>query len=432
MGVGAADLPGGTVTFLFTDIEGSTRMLKQLGERYAEVLLGHQRVLREAFEAAAGREVDTQGDAFFIVFPRAKDAVAGALAAQRELRRESWPDGVEVRVRMAMHTGEPALAGERYIGLGVHRAARICAAGHGGQVLLSQSSYSVLVDDVLPDIDFRDLGDHRLKDLDRPERIYQLVVPDLPAEFPPLKTLGQVTPEAIPFAGREQELVAGAAAALSRDAVRVVVADDSVLLREGLCRLLEDSGFEVVGRAADAEELLREVAATQPTVAITDIKMPPTHTDEGLVAAQQIRAEYPEMGVLVLSQYLDSRYAMRLLEEFPERVGYLLKERVSDVAVLADAIRRVVDGETVIDPTIVSRLMKRQRGAGPVGALPDEDRELLALVAEGLGDEAIAHRLGLDPPTVAERVGELFRTFGLEGKPDEVRRVLSVLTVLRS
>jgi class 3 adenylate cyclase/DNA-binding NarL/FixJ family response regulator len=427
-----AVLPGGTVTFLFTDIEGSTRLLKQLGERYAEVLLGHQRILRAAFEDAAGREVDTQGDAFFIVFPRAKDAVAGALAAQRELRRESWPDGVEVRVRMAMHTGEPSVAADRYIGLGVHRAARICAAGHGGQVLLSQSSYAVLVDDVLPDLDFRDLGDHRLKDLDRPERIYQLVVPDLPAEFPPLKTLGQVTPEAIPFAGREQELVAGAAAALSRDAVRVVVADDSVLLREGLCRLLEDSGFEVVGRAADAEELLQQVAATQPKVAITDIKMPPTHSDEGLVAAQKIRAEYPDMGVLVLSQYLDSRYAMRLLEDFPERVGYLLKERVSDVAVLTDAIRRVADGETVIDPTIVSRLMKRQRAAGPVGALGDEDRELLALVAEGHSDEAIADRLGLDPPAVAERVGELFRTFGVEEKPDDVRRVLSVLTVLRS
>jgi class 3 adenylate cyclase/DNA-binding NarL/FixJ family response regulator len=428
----SATLPGGTVTFLFTDIEGSTRLLKQLGERYGEVLLGHQRILRAAFEAAAGREVDTQGDAFFIVFPRAKDAVAGALAAQRELRRESWPEDVEVRVRMAMHTGEPSMAGDRYIGLGVHRAARICAAGHGGQVLLSQSSYAVLVDDVLPDIEFRDLGDHRLKDLDRPERIYQLVVPDMSAEFPSLRTLGEVRPEAIPFAGREQELVAGAAAALSRDAVRVVVADDSVLLREGLCRLLEDSGFEVVGRAADAEELLAQVAATRPTVAITDIKMPPTHTDEGLVAAQQIRSSYPEMGVLVLSQYLDSRYAMRLLEDFPERVGYLLKERVSDVAVLTDAIRRVAEGETVIDPTIVSRLMKRQRAAGALGELEDADREVLALVAEGYGDEAIAAQLGSDPAAVNERVGRLFRTLGVEEKPDEVRRVLSALTVLRT
>src|ERR671930_2020317 len=196
-------LPRGTVTFLFTDIEGSTQLLKRLGERYGGALLEHQRLLRDAFARWSGLEVDTQGDAFFIVFPRAKDAVAGALAAQRELRRESWPDGIEVRVRMAMHTGEPSVAGDRYIGLGVHRAARICAAGHGSQVLLSQSSYAVLVDDVLPDIDFRDLGEHRLKDLDRPERIYQLVVPDLPAEFPPLKTLGQVTPEAIPFAGRE-------------------------------------------------------------------------------------------------------------------------------------------------------------------------------------------------------------------------------------
>jgi class 3 adenylate cyclase/DNA-binding NarL/FixJ family response regulator len=428
----SAALPGGTVTFLFTDIEGSTRLLKQLGERYAEVLLGHQRILREAFEAATGQEVDTQGDAFFVVFPRAKDAVAGALTAQRGLRRESWPDGVEVRVRMAMHTGEPSVAADRYIGLGVHRAARICAAGHGGQVLLSQSSYAVLVDELLPDIDFRDLGDHRLKDLDRPERIYQLVVPDLTAEFPPLKTLGQLTPEAIPFAGREQELVAGAAAALSRDTLRVVVADDSVLLREGLCRLLEDGGFEVVGRAADAEELLRLVAATRPTVAITDIKMPPTHTDEGLVSAQEIRSAYPDIGVLVLSQYLDSRYAMRLLEDFPERVGYLLKERVSDVAVLTDAIRRVADGETVIDPTIVSRLMKRQRAAGPVVELEDADRELLALVAEGQSDEAISGQLGIDPLAVAERVGRLFLELGVKEKPNDVRRVLSALTVLRS
>jgi class 3 adenylate cyclase/DNA-binding NarL/FixJ family response regulator len=428
----SATLPAGTVTFLFTDIEGSTRLLKQLGEGYGEVLLGHQRILREAFEGAGGREVDTQGDAFFIVFPRAKDAVAGALAAQRNLRSESWPDGIEVRVRMAMHTGEPSVTADRYIGLGVHRAARICAAGHGGQVLLSQSSYAVLVDDVLPDIDFHDLGDYRLKDLDRPERIYQLVVPDLPAEFPPLKTLGQVKAEAIPFAGREQELVAGAAAALGQGTVRVVVADDSVLLREGLCRLLEDSGFEVVGRAADGEELLRQVAATQPTVAITDIKMPPTHTDEGLVAAQEIRSTYPEMAVLVLSQYLDSRYAMRLLEDFPERVGYLLKERVSDVAVLTDAIRRVADGETVIDPTIVSRLMKRRRAEGPVGELEDSDRELLALVAEGHSDEAISGQLGIDPPAVAEQVERLFRELGVEDKPDDVRRVLSALTVLRS
>jgi class 3 adenylate cyclase/DNA-binding NarL/FixJ family response regulator len=424
-------LPHGTVTFLFTDIEGSTRLLKQLGDRYGEVLLGHQHLLRSAFEGASGYEVDTQGDAFFVVFPRAKDAVAAALAAQRTLRDETWPDGVAVRVRMALHTGEPAVAADRYIGLGVHRAARICAAGHGGQVLLSQSAYAVLVDDVLPDLGFRDLGEHRLKDLDRPERIYQLVVPDLPSDFPPLRTLGEVSSTAIPFAGREQQLVAGAAEAVRADRVRVVVADDSVLLREGLCRLLEEARFEVVGTAADAGELVRVAGATRPAVVVTDIRMPPTHTDEGLVAAEEIRSSHSGVAVLVLSQYLDSRYAMRMLEEFPEGVGYLLKERVSDVAVLTDAIRRVAEGECVIDPTIVARLMKRKRSSGSVGRLDEEERTLLALVAEGHGDAAIAARLGVGPEEVSDRVERLFRGLGLEEEPDEVRRVLAVLTVLR-
>ena len=424
-------LPGGTVTFLFTDIEGSTSLLKRLGERYGEVLLGYQRLLRAAFAEAAGHEVDTQGDAFFVVFPRAKDALAGALAAQRALRDEAWPKAVDVRVRMAMHTGEPAVAADRYIGLGVHRAARICAAAHGGQILLSQSTYAVLADDVLPDLRFRDLGDHRLKDLDRPERIYQLVVPDLPSDFPPLRTLGEVSAAAIPFAGREQELIAGAAAAVRADRVRVVVADDSVLLREGLCRLLEEAGFEVAGSAADAEELVRVAAETRPAVVVTDIRMPPTHTDEGLVAAEEIRSAQPGVAVLVLSQYLDSRYATRMLEEFPEGVGYLLKERVSDVAVLTDAIRRVAEGESVIDPTIVSRLMKRRRTSGPIRQLGDEERTLLALVAEGHGDAAIASRLGIKPEEVSERVERLFRGLGVEEWPDEVRRVLSALTVLR-
>ena len=191
-------LPTGTVTFLFTDVEGSTQLVKQLGERYGAVRADHERLLREAFERVGGTEIDTQGDAFFVVFPRAKDAVAGALAAQRTLRAHSWPDGVELRVRMGMHTGEPSVTGDRYIGLGVHRGARICAAGHGGQILLSAATYSVLADEVLPDLRFRDLGEHRLKDLDRAERIYQLVVPDLLKDFPPLRTLGAVEPTAFP------------------------------------------------------------------------------------------------------------------------------------------------------------------------------------------------------------------------------------------
>jgi class 3 adenylate cyclase/CheY-like chemotaxis protein len=349
-------LPSGTVTFLFTDIEGSTRLLKALGEGYGAVLLDHQRLLRESFAGASGREIDTQGDAFFFVFPRGKDAVAGALAGQRALAGHSWPGEATLSVRMGMHTAEPSLAGERYIGLGVHRAARICAAAHGGQILLSQSTYALLADDVLPDLRFDDLGEYMLKDLDRAERLYQLVVPDLPREFPSPRAVGPSSAGSIPFAGREAELAELVYAAAHDKALAVVVADDSVLVREGLCRLLEDIGFRVVGRAATGEELIAVVRETRPAVAITDIRMPPTHTQEGLAAAEQIRRELPEVGLLVLSQYLDPTFAAGLLERYPERFGYLLKDRVTDVAVLRDAIWRIAAGECVIDPTIVTRV----------------------------------------------------------------------------
>jgi DNA-binding NarL/FixJ family response regulator len=165
--------------------------------------------------------------------------------------------------------------------------------------------------------------------------------------------------------------------------VRVVVADDVMLTREGIVRLLRDSGIEVVAEAEDANSLPRHVRLTQPDAAIVDIRMPPTHTDEGLVAAQQIRAEHSEVGVLLLSQYVEPSYAMRLLEEHPERVGYLLKERVFDVAILVDALRRLADGETMIDPTIVSRLVGRRRREDPLEELTEREREVLGLVAEG-------------------------------------------------
>jgi DNA-binding NarL/FixJ family response regulator len=166
--------------------------------------------------------------------------------------------------------------------------------------------------------------------------------------------------------------------------MRVVVADDEVLLREGLARLLTEMGFEVVGKAGDPDQLLATIRHTHPQVAIVDIKMPPTHTNEGLVAAEEIRRSDPSVGVLVLSHYLESRYAMLLLQQHPERVGYLLKERISDVAVLTDAIRRIAEGECVIDPTIVARLMTRRRDSGPLTQLTDRDREVLALMAEAI------------------------------------------------
>jgi class 3 adenylate cyclase/catechol 2,3-dioxygenase-like lactoylglutathione lyase family enzyme len=180
-------LPAGTVTFLFSDVEGSTQLARQLGDQYGEALAAHVRVLREAFEAEGGHEVDTQGDSFFFAFARARNAVLAAATAQRALAGHSWPEGCELRVRMGLHTGEAAVTDGRYLGVAVHRAARVCSAGHGGQVLLSQSTTSVLEDEQFDEIELRELGHHQLKDFERPERIFQLVIRGLPADFPPLR-----------------------------------------------------------------------------------------------------------------------------------------------------------------------------------------------------------------------------------------------------
>jgi DNA-binding NarL/FixJ family response regulator len=214
--------------------------------------------------------------------------------------------------------------------------------------------------------------------------------------------------------------------------MRIVIADDTMLIREGTARLLEEAGFEIAGKASDAPALLRAVALDHPDVAIVDIKMPPAYTDEGLVAAEQIRAAHPHVGVLVLSQYLESRYAARLLEQHPEAVGYLLKERVSDIAVLADAIHRVADGECVLDPTIVTRLIQRPRHRRPLDELTSREREVLALLAEGRSNHAIAALLVLSPKTVEAHIGRVFAKLGLDDTPDYHRRVLAVLAFLRA
>jgi DNA-binding NarL/FixJ family response regulator len=213
--------------------------------------------------------------------------------------------------------------------------------------------------------------------------------------------------------------------------VRVVVADDVMLTREGIVRLLTDAGVDVVAQAGDADLLLREVRLKRPDAAIVDIRMPPTHTDEGLAAAQRIRTEHPDVGVLLLSQYVEPSYAMRLLEEHPERVGYLLKQRVFDVAVLVDALRRVTEGETVVDPTIVTRLFGRRRREDHLAELTDREREVLGLVAEGLSNGAIASRLFITERTVEAHVKQIFRKLELDLNPESHRRVLAVLAHLR-
>ena len=201
-----AGLPEGTVTLLFTDIEGSTLLLRKLGDRYGETLETHRALLRSAFEAGGGHEIDTQGDSFFIAFATVRDALEAAVEAQRTLAGERWPRDAEVRVRVGIHTGEPALGDEGYLGLDVHRAARICSAAHGAQILLSQSTRELAADVLPAGTQLEDLGEHQLKDLPRPERLFQLIVPGLPSAFPPLKSLDRQEASASPFLGHEREL----------------------------------------------------------------------------------------------------------------------------------------------------------------------------------------------------------------------------------
>jgi serine/threonine-protein kinase len=211
-----------------------------------------------------------------------------------------------------------------------------------------------------------------------------------------------------------------------------VIADDEVLLREGLERLLSEAGHDVVGKVGTATELRRKVELTHPDVAIVDIRMPPTHTDEGLVAARELREARPQLGVLVLSHYLSSSYAMRLLEEHPAGAGYLLKERVSDLALLTDALTRLHEGECVIDPTIVSRLVARARPAGRLDELTEREREVLGLMAEGRSNKGISERLFLSPKTVEAHVKHILMKLGIDESPDDHRRVLAVLVFLRA
>ena len=213
--------------------------------------------------------------------------------------------------------------------------------------------------------------------------------------------------------------------------MRVILADDSVLLREGLARMLVESGFEVVAQVGDAEALLAAVDADPPDVCIVDIRMPPTNTTEGLQAALHLRVHHPEVAVLVLSQYVETRYAMELLAQGADGVGYLLKDRVGDIAELLAALRSVVAGRSVIDPTVVSRLVGRRRQADPMETLSAREREVLEQMAEGRSNRAIGERLFLSPKTVEAHVSAIFSKLGIEDTADDNRRVLSVLTWLR-
>jgi class 3 adenylate cyclase/DNA-binding NarL/FixJ family response regulator len=394
------ELPQGTVTLLFTDVEASTPMVAELGEESEAVLNEHRRLIRTTVETGDGTVINCLGDEAYTAFANPRNAVDAAAEIQRAITGDTQLAAIPLRVRIGVHTGEPTLGDDGYFGLDVHRTARICSAGHGGQVLLSEPTKSAVGD--TDGIELRDLGAQWLKGLPRPERLFQLVVPGLRSDFPELRNRAQ-----------------GLAAA--PNGMQVVVADDSMLLREGVVRVLGECGFEVVGQAGSPDELLAEIERANPDVAVVDIRMPPTQTDEGIRAALEIRRTHPDVGVLMLSQFAEPAYALDLLEAGSRSIGYLLKDRVSDMLDFGAAVRRVGEGGSALDPEVVSLLIGRARLAGPLAELSDGEAELAQLVAEGRSAGEIADRLVLDESEAEERIDALLDRLGLADSPPEER-----------
>ena len=317
------------LTFLFTDVEGSTGLVCALGnDRFADVLAVSRALVCDAVSRAGGRVLEARADESFAVFDDPQDGIEAAIAAQRALAAHDWPEGLQVRVRMGLHTGVAWEDDDHLVGLDVHRASRIADAGHGGQVLLSAET-AALVDATL-----RDLGEYSLPGLVAYEQIFQLEAPGLQTDFPCLR---------------------GAATR----GLRVALADDSVLVREGIARVLVDAGMEIASQAGTADQLLVDVELGRPDVAIVDLRMPPGGGDEGLRAAQEIRRRFPGTGVLLLSQSLEPAYAAELREDANDGgVGYLLKDRIADLDQFAAAVHRIAEGEHVFDPALEPKLTR--------------------------------------------------------------------------
>jgi DNA-binding NarL/FixJ family response regulator/class 3 adenylate cyclase len=407
------DLPSGIVTLLFTDLDDTPELGRLGPEAYKRVMAEHRELVRAAVAGSGGQEVDCRGGELLAVFERPRDAVHAAVDIQRTHRDHDWAEAGGIRARVGVHTGEPILAEDSYLGLDVHRVVRLCGAGHGDQILVSQTTRTLLQDGELPG-SVLDLGEVEFPGLSHPDRVYQLVVDGLPSEFPPLHA-----PEPPPQETPD-----------STGGPRVVLAEDAVLLREGMAVLLENHGCDVVGQAGTADELLLKVRSYEPDIAIVDVRMPPTHTDEGLRAAQEIRAKYPDVGVLVLSQYVEPAYAVELVADSPEGVGYLLKDRVNDVKEFLDAVRRVAGGGTAFDPKVVSELVGRRKKDGVLDELSPREREVLALMAEGRSNQAISEQLYLSARAVERHVTSIFTKLRLPAGAEDNRRVLAVLAFL--
>jgi DNA-binding NarL/FixJ family response regulator/class 3 adenylate cyclase len=389
----------GTFTFLLSDIEGSTQLARRLGDGWGGVLADHHRLLRSAFEESGGEGIGTQGDAFFVAFRRPKDAVVAALSAQSSLASHEWPRGVELRVRMGIHTGEATVSNGEYHGLAIHRAARICNACNGGEVLVSQATSTLLDDEEHKGSVFAllDLGEQRLKDFERPVRVYQLVAVDIDTE--PATTAAGV--------------------------IRVLIVDDQALVRAGFRMILDaQENIDVVGEASNGEEAIVEAERLRPHVVLMDVRMP---TLDGIEATRMLLArEGSDAKVVMLTTFDMDEYLYEALRAGAS--GFLLKDVPPEQ--LVAGIQAVASGEALLAPAVTRRVIEefvrlpREVAPSPPPAALDDltprELEVLKMIARGLSNSEIADELVVSPATVKTHVARLLTKLELRDRVQAV------------
>jgi serine/threonine-protein kinase len=393
--------------FLIADIRGYTSFTQEQGDAAAAMLAGtFAGVCRDIVEAHGGTLLELRGDEALCLFRSARAAIGAAVELQDDFVKRAVSDPeTPLLVGVGLDVGEALPVEGGYRGGALNLAARLCSRAGPGEILASSSVVHLAGN--LHGVAYTPRGEVRLKGLSDPVTVIRVT-------------------------GSDDAMAKLAGATDVNRAMRVALADDSILLREGIARLLTESGFKITSAASDAEELLFQVRNDPPDVAIVDIRMPPTFTDEGLKAAHTIRAELPDVAVLLLSQHVETDFAVELVSGGAGRLGYLLKDRVSNIQEFTDAVRRVGAGGSVIDPEVVSRLVGRARRDNPLDALTDRERDVLSLMAEGRSNQAISRVMNLSTKSIEGHVRNIFTKLNLMTTPDDHRRVLAVLEYLHT